>query len=80
MLHLCLVDSSKPTPKRWKAALAHDANGAFGQIDLKAGDVVDEVERKGDWIVVRTADGQEGAVPSAKLGNMYKQYFWVKMQ
>ena len=56
----------------WRASSNYDPEGAFGQICLEEGDMVEEVKADdGKWTVVRNSDGDEGAVPSLHLGKVH---------
>ena len=70
--HLVSVDPSKPVALMWRAASSYNPEGAFGQIFLEEGDMVEEVKADdGTWTVVRKSDGAEGAVPTLHLGKVH---------
>ena len=64
--------------KKLKALFSFDSKGIFGHLSLHDGEVVIEVtpDREG-WTVVRNADGDQGGVPTTRLGS-FSVYFLVK--
>ena len=62
-------DPAKPATKKWRVTASHDARGAYGQLTVSEGDLVEEVEAdKAGWTVVKYPDGRQGAVRSTALG------------